>query len=85
MTNYDLILDGEGNKIVLRPHAFGLNPAVSSDYKGGEQSYNELATEFQEGLEQVAASELRKAAGAEKISIYDIYKMEDQLTNEGNF
>jgi hypothetical protein len=75
MTNYDLILDNEGNKMVLRPRAFGLNPAISSDYIGDEQSYNE----------QVAASELKKAAGAERISIYDIYEMEDQLTNEGNF
>ena len=85
MTDYDLILDSEGNKMVIRPHAFGLNPAVSSDYKGGEQSYNELATEVQEGLEQVAASELRKAAGAEKTSIYDIYDMEDQLINGDDF
>ncbi len=75
MTNYDLILDNEGNKMILRPHAFGLKPAVSSDYISGEQSYNE----------RVAASELKKAAGAERISIYDIYEMEDQLTNEGNF
>ena len=62
MNNYDLILDSEGNKMVLRPHTFGLNPAVSSDYIGCEQSYGELATEVQEGLEQVAASELKKAA-----------------------
>lgn len=75
MTNYDLILDSEGNKMILRPHAFGLKPAVSSDYINGEQSYNE----------QVAASELKKAAGAERISIYDIYDMEDQLINGDDF
>ena len=85
MTNYDLLLDSEGNKMVLRPHTFGLNPAISSDYIGGEQSYRELATEIQEGLEQVEANELKKAAGAEKISIYDIYDMEDQLRNESDF
>ena len=62
MNNYDLILDSEGNEMILRSHTFNLNPAISSDYIGCEQSYGELATEVQEGLEQVAASELKKVA-----------------------
>lgn len=85
MNNYDLILDSEGNEMILRSHTFNLNPAISSDYIGCEQSYGELATEVQEGLEQVAASELKKAAGAERISTYDIYDMEDQLIEKGDF
>ncbi len=38
MNNYDLIRDSDGNKMVLRPHAFNLADAESSDYIGGDMA-----------------------------------------------
>jgi len=76
MEGYDLVLGGEQEVMVLRPHLFDLKSKTPSNYVGaveyvaGDESYADLATEVLEGLEAFGDSELgRKAAGAESADL----------------